>query len=73
MTRSGSVPEGDLYTFMLTAGATERAARYRQEAAKFRELAQTETDHHFREELLSIAKQYEALAEGLTPLSDEPS
>jgi hypothetical protein len=33
----GGVPEGNLYTFMMTPAAAERAARYREEAAKFRE------------------------------------
>jgi hypothetical protein len=67
MARSGGVPEDDLYTFMMTTGAAERAVRYRQDAAKFRELAQAETNGSFREELMSIAKQYDQLAASLIP------
>jgi len=52
---------------MMTAGAAERVARYRQEAEKFRQLAQTENDGSLRDELLSLAKQYDALADGLLP------
>jgi hypothetical protein len=66
MAQSG-VSQDDLYAFMMTAGAAERVARYRQEAEKFRKLAQTENDGSLREELLSLAKQYDALADGLTP------
>jgi hypothetical protein len=63
----GGVSEDDFYAFMMTAGAAERVARYRQEAEKFRQLAQTENDGSLRDELLSLAKQYDALADGLLP------
>jgi hypothetical protein len=52
-------------TMML--GAPERAARYRQEAARFRRLAETEPDDRLRQSLLDIAQQYEDLADGLAP------
>lgn len=68
MARSGDVTESDLYAFMMTAGAAERVARYRQEAEKFRQLAQAESElSPIRGELLEIAKQYEDLANGLIP------
>lgn len=68
MARSGDVTESDLYAFMMTAGAAERVARYRQEAKKFRRLAQAETEGSpIRGELLEVAKQYDDLANGLIP------
>lgn len=68
MARSGDVTESDLYAFMMTVGAAERVARYRQEAEKFRRLAQAETEGSpIRGELLEVAKQYDDLANGLIP------
>jgi hypothetical protein len=46
---------------MRTEGAAMRIRRYRQEAHKLRGLAQIETSEEFREALLSLAKEYEAL------------
>jgi hypothetical protein len=42
MAGGGDVAESDLYALMMTAGAAERVAHYRQEAEKFRQLAQAE-------------------------------
>ena len=66
MARSG-VTESDIYSFIRTAGAAERVARYRQEAEKFRQLAQAEKDEAFQETLLTIAKEYDQLADTLVP------
>lgn len=41
--RSG-VTEEDIYTFIQTADTTQRIARYRQEAEKFRQMARAEKD-----------------------------
>jgi hypothetical protein len=53
--------------FMRSMGAAERAVHYRQEAEKFRQMAQTELDGQIRESLLSLAKQYDYLADDLMP------
>jgi hypothetical protein len=42
---------------------TERAARYRQTAAKLREIAERAATHDIRNRLLGIAEQYESLAD----------
>jgi len=52
---------------MMVMGVPERAARYRQEAERFRKMAETETDDDLRRSLLDIARQYDALANGLVP------
>jgi len=52
---------------MRTAGAAERVARYRQEAEKFRRIAQSETDNGVRQSFLDLAKEYDDLANGLIP------
>lgn len=64
MARSG-VEEDDLYTFIRTAGTAQRAARYRQEAERFRQIARAEKDGAFRETLQTIASQYDDLADAL--------
>ena len=46
-------------------------AERRQEAHKFRGLVQIETNEEFRETLLSIAKEYEALAASLVPTKED--
>jgi hypothetical protein len=56
---SGQWREAALRTFMRTAGAAERVARYRQEAEKFRRIAQSETDNGVRQSFLDLAKEYE--------------
>jgi hypothetical protein len=66
MARSG-VTEDDLYAFMRTAGAAERVARYRQEAEKFRRMAQSETDNGVHQSFLDLAKEYDDLANCLIP------
>jgi hypothetical protein len=48
MARSGAT-ENDIYSFIRTAGAAQRAARYRQEAENFHQLAQAEKDEAFQE------------------------
>lgn len=67
------VPKIDVYDFVRTDGAAMRVRRYRQEAHRFRGLAQIETNEEFREALLSLAKEYEALAASLVPTAqDDP-
>ena len=63
----GGISETDIYNFMTAQGAAMRVRRYREEAHKLRGLAQIETNEKFREELLSLAKEYEALAASLVP------
>jgi hypothetical protein len=64
---SEKIPQPDAYALMMKLGAPERAARYRQEAARFRHMAETESDNLLRQSLLDIAKEYEDLADGLVP------
>jgi len=66
MARSATT-ENDIYSFIRTAGAAERVARYRQEAENFRQLAQAEKDGAFQETLLTIAREYDQLADTLIP------
>jgi hypothetical protein len=44
----------------------ERAAHYREQATRLRELAEAETGHKLRQDLFSLADQYDALARGVT-------
>ena len=43
----------------------ERAAHYREQATRLRELAEAETGQKLRQDLLSLADQYDALACGV--------
>jgi hypothetical protein len=65
------VSEADIYNLMRTEGAATRIRRYRQEAHKLRGLAQIETSEEFREALLSLTKEYEALVSSLVPTAQE--
>jgi len=45
--------------------AAARAASYRQQAAEFREMAETESDQTLRADFRALAAKYEALAEDI--------
>jgi hypothetical protein len=45
----------------------ERAAHYREQADKLRQLAQTEPDERMSDQLLALAEGYLALADHLAP------
>ena len=45
--------------------AKERAAHYEREAEKFRRMAEAETVGHIRAQLVSVAEQYQGLADSL--------
>jgi hypothetical protein len=45
--------------------AAARAASYRQQAAEFREMAETENDQTLREDFRALAARYDALAEDI--------
>ena len=62
-----NLSNADGHALMMVMGVPERAARYRQEAERFRKMAETETDDDLRRSLLDIARQYDALANGLVP------
>jgi hypothetical protein len=66
MARSG-VADDDIYTFVRTADTAQRAARYRQEAERFRQIARAEKDGAFQYTLQTIARQYDQLADALVP------
>jgi len=67
MGRSG-VGEDDIYTFIRTAGTVaQRAARYRREAKRFRQIARAEKHGAFQETLQTIATAYDQLADALVP------
>jgi len=66
MARGGSA-ETDLYAFVTTASVAERVARYRQEAERFRQMAQREIDRNLYDELMTLAKEYDDLANSLMP------
>jgi hypothetical protein len=51
----------------MTLSAAQRAARYRQQADRFRRMAETEVNDHLRRNLLDLAKQYGDLAKELEP------
>jgi hypothetical protein len=44
--------------------ALERAKRYREAAARYRQMAETEVDDDVHQRLLDLAEQYEDLANG---------
>lgn len=67
----GGVSEDDLYAFMMSAGGAARAARYRQEAERFRQLAAAETDESVRQSFLGVASEYDQLADALFPPEPE--
>jgi hypothetical protein len=46
--------------------AHERAAHYREHAAKLRKMAETEPGRRLRNNLLSLADQYDGLADSVT-------
>ena len=48
-----------------TRSARERAAHYEREAEKFRRMAEAETVDHIRAQLVSVADQYQWLADSL--------
>lgn len=55
----------DALRFVERAGRA-RIARYREQAADFRKLAQSEPLGRLRNELLKLAQRYDALAEDVT-------
>ncbi len=55
------------YELMMANSAQVRAVNYRQQAATFRELAETETGENLRRNLLRLAGQYEAMAAEVDP------
>jgi len=65
------ITETDFHNFMRAEGAAARVRRYQQQAHRFRGLAQIETNDKFREALVSLAKEYEALAASLVPTSED--
>ena len=54
---SGTVPDLD------GCEQSERADRYRQKAAHFKDMASTETHPRVRAQLLGLAKEYDELAD----------
>ena len=50
----------------VTNSAHERAAHYREHAAKLRKMAETEPGRRLRNNLLSLADQYDGLADSAT-------
>lgn len=66
MARSAA-SDDDPFMFMRSTGAAERAAHYRNEAEKFRLMAQAEAQSGLRDSLLMLAKQYDDLATDLIP------
>ena len=57
----------DNFALMMMLDAADRAARYREQAVRFRQLAQAELDDGIRQSLLEVARQYEDLANSLDP------
>lgn len=49
----------------VSAAARDRVARYRDQAAQFREFAEEEPVGRLRIQLLRLAREYEALADSL--------
>jgi hypothetical protein len=50
-----------LFDFTVKHRARARAAKYEEEAARFRQLAQIETNEKFRDSLVALACRYEEI------------
>jgi hypothetical protein len=50
-----------LFDFTVKQRASARAAKYEEEAARFRQLAQIETNEKFRDNLVALACRYEEI------------
>jgi len=50
-----------LFDFTATQRASARAAKYEEDAARFRQLAQIETNEKLRDRLVGLACRYEEL------------
>jgi hypothetical protein len=61
----GDIAPDKLFEFIMTHSAPARAIRYREEAARFRRMAQTETNASLRQGLTALARQYTQCAEEL--------
>ena len=62
---ASDVAGADIFHIRMTQGLPVRARRYREEAARFRRMAQTEAAEKVRVSLLSLAEQYDELASGI--------
>jgi hypothetical protein len=64
---------GDLMLDLPTLLAPQRAALYRQLAAKLREAAADGTDDQLRSDFLELAREYDARAANIWPLENTPA
>ena len=61
----------ELLNLMKINSAPMRAERYRQEAEKFRHMADTEGDEKLRRSLAELAEQYDELAANIAPMEHD--
>jgi len=57
----------ELFDFMMAHAAPMRATRYKLEAEKLEQMAQTEPNDGRRQNLLMLAAQYDQLARKIAP------
>jgi hypothetical protein len=61
---TGDVADTNLFHLTMAQSQPVRIRRYREEAARFRRMAEIETDGKLRRTLMSLARQYDDLAAG---------
>ena len=54
-----------LFDFTVTQKASARATKHKEDAARFRRMAQLENNEKLRESLVVLARQYEELVEAI--------
>jgi hypothetical protein len=59
----------ELFDFMMAHAAPMRATRYKHEAEKLQQMAETEPNENRRQNLLILAAQYDQLARKIAPAS----
>lgn len=64
---AGDVAGTDLFHARIRQGLPARVRRYKEEAARFRRMAQLEGDEKLRGALVALAVQYEELAGNIAP------
>lgn len=55
------------------SNSTERAAHYREMAARLRSVAEAEADDNFRRQLLDLVEQYEEMAARIEAGATDPA
>lgn len=64
---AGDIVGTDLFDATIKQSLPARVRRYKEEAARFRRMAQLEGDEKLRGALVALAEQYEELAGNIAP------